>query len=136
MAFDYGTRRMGVAVGHPHIGRGRGIGIVPIRDGHPDFVKVKKMVENWRPEVFVLGMPAARSSSDNRLKKQILRFGDALSREFEVNVSYVDETLSTEESNFRISQFRKRPSRAKKISQRNQISAEIILESYFAQSAD
>ena len=133
MAFDFGTRRIGVAVGHPSIGRGQGIGIVQAKDGQPDFVALEKLVIEWRPEGFVLGMPGLNSQSDTSLKKKILKFGEALTHRFNIPVSYVDETLTTEESNFRMHQPGERIPKAKKTDERNKISAGIILETYFTQ---
>lgn len=133
MAFDFGTRRIGVAVGHPRIGRGQGVGIVQAKDGQPDFVAVEKLVSEWRPEGFVLGTPGLNSASATSLKKKILKFGETLTQRFNIPVSYVDETLSTEESIFRMHQPGERIPKTKKTEVRNKISAEIILETYFSQ---
>ncbi len=133
MAFDFGTRRIGVAVGHPSIGRGQGIGIVRAKDGQPDFVALEKLVSEWRPEGFVLGMPGLNSESTSDLKKKILQFGEVLTQMFNIPVSYVDETLSTEESIFRMHQPGEQIAKGKKTDERNKISAGIILETYFSQ---
>ena len=133
MAFDFGNRRIGVAVGHPSIGRGQGIGIVQAKDGQPDFVALEKLVSEWCPEGFVLGVPGLNSESATGLKKKIFQFGETLTQRFNIPVSYVDETLSTEESIFRMHQPGERVPKAKKTDERNKISAGIILETYFSQ---
>ncbi len=133
MAFDYGTRRIGVAVGHPHLGRGHGVGVVPVRNGQPNLPTLKKLIADWQPGAFVLGMPRTRDTSYSLLQREIVQFGNSLAREYGVSVSYVDETLSTEESNFRMRQTKRQLPKSKKTNARNKLSAEIILETYFAQ---
>ncbi len=133
MAFDYGTRRIGVAVGHSKIGRGRGIGVIQVRNGQPDLAEMRKLVEQWQPGNFVLGMPGMNAESDSALKKDILQFGELLTQQFELPVSYVDETLSTEESNFQMSQADERIPKSRKTDARNKFSARIILETYFSE---
>lgn len=133
LAFDFGTRRIGVAVGHASIGRGRGIHTVQVRQGEPDFDEISRLVQTWNPERFVVGLPNGNCPSGNSLNKQILKFGDQLTERFGLPVAYVDETLSTEESNFRISREGIRVRKHSKTDIRNKVSAEIILETYFSQ---
>ncbi len=131
IAFDYGTRRIGVAVGNSRIGHGRGIGVVQVRNGEPDLIKIKKLVNEWQPERFVLGLPGGFCASKGTLKKQILKFSKQLSQVFDLPVSYVDETLSTEESNYRMNRSDVPIRKSKKTDLRNEMSAKIILESFF-----
>jgi len=135
IAFDYGTRRIGVAVGNPKIGQGRGIGIVDVARGKADFLSIEKFVHQWQPERFVIGIPGDPDQSPSPLTKKIIRFGQQLTEKFDRPVSHVDETLSTEESNYRINQATQRIPKRAKVEQRNLRSAEIILESYFFQMA-
>ena len=132
LAFDFGTRRIGVAVGHPEIGRGRGIEVVQVQRGQPDFDQLNELVHAWNPQRFVVGLPGGDQTSSNSLRKQILGFGEQLTERFGLPVSYVDETLSTEESNHRINQDGKRVPKHRKTNLRNLVSAEIILETYFS----
>ena len=133
MAFDYGTRRIGVAIGHPRIGQGRGIGIVQVRNGEPDYPAIRQLVDEWRPKHLVLGLPGGNNQPKSPIRTQIFGFGKQLNEQFGLPVSYVDETLSTEESNFRMSQADQKIPKTRKTDERNKRAAGIILESYFSQ---
>lgn len=133
LAFDFGTRRIGVAVGHPDIGRGRGIQIVQVQRGQPDFNQVNQLVQTWKPERLVVGLPGGNYTRGGSLRNQILKFGEQLTERYGLPVSYVDETLSTEESNYRINQDNQSIRKHSKTDYRNKVSAEIILETYFSQ---
>ncbi len=135
MAFDYGTRRIGVAIGHPHIGRGRGIDVVQVRNGKADFDTIGKLVNTWQPAQAVIGVPGPQRAPNSPIRKQIVQFGSQFADRFKMPVYYVDETLSTEESNHRMHRDAKRIPRSKKTAMRNMESAAIILETYFSQTA-
>lgn len=135
IAFDYGTRRIGVAVGHSHIGQGRGIGIVQVRNGEPDYLEINKLIQQWQPVCLVVGMPGGSNDAMGSIKNQIHQFGKQLTERFALPVSYVNETLSTEEANHRMQVHGQNIPKNKKTAQRNKLSAEIILEGYFFQSS-
>ncbi len=133
IAFDYGTRRIGVAVGHSTIGQGRGIGIVQVRNGEPDYQEIENIVQQWHPVRFVVGMPDGRGAAADSIKKYIHQFAHQLTERFAMPVSYIDETLSTEEANYRMNLHDHPVRKSNKTNQRNKVSAGIILESYFLQ---
>ena len=132
LAFDYGQRRIGVAVGEATLSTARGIDVVRVAKGRPDSEKIKKIVQDWQPENFVVGIPLTKLKTDSTINKDIRRFGNWLESTFELPVHYVDERLSTEESNYRMHAQGVRLSPAKKTELRNKLSAQIILETYFS----
>lgn len=132
LAFDYGRRRIGVAVGESTLCTARGIDVVQVAKGKPDSEKIKKIVKDWQPDNFVVGIPVTKLQRESKINSEIHRFGNWLESTFEVPVHYVDERLSTEESNYRMRSLGIRLSPAKKTVLRNKLSAEIILETYFS----
>lgn len=131
VAFDYGTQRIGIAVGNPNIGTGQGIGVARVKDGRADFETIRKKIDEWQPAGLVVGMPGGKPAQSTSLKKQINRFAGQLQECFKLPVDIVDETLSSEESNHRMKNGERRIKNSKKTLVRNEISAAIILETYF-----
>ena len=132
IGFDYGTKRIGVAVGHQSLGSARGLGIVRVIDGTPDSQQVRNLVDEWQPGQFVVGIPVRSDGSTGPLNREIDRFGEWLNRTFDLPVSYVDERLSSEEASHRMKSRRTSSTAREKSELRNQIAAQIILETYFA----
>lgn len=131
LGFDYGTRRIGVAVGSPALKAARGLGIVRVFHGRPNERELEKFVDIWQPCRFVVGFPITSEQKTTPLHREILRFGKWLDRRFDLPVDFVNESYSTEESNFRMSDFKIK--RKKKTEIRNQLAAQIILETYFSE---
>ncbi len=129
LGFDYGTRRIGVAVGNPFLKAARGLGIVHVSDGRPNEREVEKFVDIWQPSRLIVGMPMTLETTP--LHREIRRFGKWLDRRFSLPVDFVNESYSTEESNFRMSEIKIK--RKKKTEIRNQLAAQIILETYFSE---
>ena len=132
LAFDYGQRRIGVAVGEATLCTARGIDVIRVAKRKPDSEKMKKNVRHWQPDYFVVGIPVTKPKRKSKINTEIHRFGNWLESTFEVPVHYVDERLSTEESNYRMRSLGIRLSPTKKTELRNKLSAEIILETYFS----
>ncbi len=133
LAFDYGTRRIGVAFGNRKSGSAQGIDIVAVRDGHPDQAKIDELVREWSPDCFVVGFPFADSGSDKRLHDEITQFKNLLDGRYALPVYLANERLSSEEASNRMRSIDKRLSDRKKTELRNKIAAEIILETFLSQ---
>lgn len=132
LAFDYGTQRIGVAAGNRQIGTAQGIDIVHVRNGTPDLEKIKGLVDTWKPDCFVVGVPFTDSDSNGNLSGEIRVFVRMLERVYALPVFETNERLSTEESSNRINALSRRVSNRKKTELRNMIAAEIILETFLA----
>ncbi|AGA32016.1 Putative Holliday junction resolvase [Thioalkalivibrio nitratireducens DSM 14787] len=94
MAFDYGRRRIGIAVGDGLTGRARGL--VTLATNHPGLQeRLRVLVAEWRPEAFVVGWPTRDDGQPTALGPAIRGFGEALGREFGLPVYWADERLSS-----------------------------------------
>ena len=132
LGFDYGTRRIGVAVGNPTLKAARGLGVVHVSQGRPNKQQIEEFVDIWQPSRFIVGIPITLDKNKTPLHREILRFSNWLDSRFNLPVEFVNESYSTEESNFRMSEFKIK--RKKKPEVRNQLAAEVILETYFSES--
>ncbi len=132
LAFDYGTRRIGVAAGNLPIGTAQGVDVVIVRDGTPDVEKINDLVDEWKPDCFVVGVPYTESKNDASLLDEIRGFVKLLERLYARPVYETNERLSSEESSNRINALSRRVSNQKKADLRNMIAAEIILETFLS----
>ena len=136
LAFDYGTKRIGVAAGNLNVGTAQGIDIVPVRNGKPDTAKIDELVAAWEPDCFVVGLPRTKTGDGTALSDEIKRFGRLLNQNYRIPVFETDERLSSEESSNRIESLNRRFGKKSKADLRNMIAAEIILETFLSSASD
>lgn len=99
LAFDFGTKRMGVASGQSLTALGSPLTPVSARDGIPDWPAVDALVGEWRPQVIVVGNPLNMDGSDSELGRLALKFARRLAARYPaVPVYRQDERLSTREA--------------------------------------
>ena len=65
LAFDFGTRRIGVASGQELLGTGQPLAMIPARDGIPDWQQVEKLLAEWQPDIVVVGLPLNMDDTEN-----------------------------------------------------------------------
>ncbi len=126
LAFDYGAKRTGVAVGQTLTKTANELNTLPMVDKLPEKSALKRVLNEWQPGIAVIGMPA---SSGKAFAKRIRAFQRLLSEEFQLESVLVDETLTTEQANFELHSTHTKMKR--KTDHRDQIAARLILETYF-----
>jgi len=95
LGFDYGERRIGVAVGQTVTHTASPLATLAARDGQPDWTAVKRLVDDWRPDVLVVGWPTTADGAPHALAEPIARFARRLEGRFGLKVEFVDERLSS-----------------------------------------
>lgn len=95
MAFDYGYKRIGVAVGQTVSRTATALTVVPALDGEPSWNEIAKLVDEWAPDLFVVGMPRLENHETNSLGDAIERFSRRLTGRYRRPVTYIDERLSS-----------------------------------------
>jgi len=95
LGFDYGERRIGVAVGQTVTRTASPLATLAARDGRPDWAAVKKLIDEWRPEVLIVGRPRTADGAPHAMDAAIERFARRLEGRFGLAVEFVDERLSS-----------------------------------------
>jgi putative Holliday junction resolvase len=95
LAFDYGERRIGVAVGQEVTATAEPLATVVVRNGQIDWDAIAALVETWQPALFVLGRPTTDDGAPHRLAAAIERFARRLEGRYRRPVSLIDERLSS-----------------------------------------
>lgn len=98
MAFDFGTRRIGVATGQQMLGAGQPQAMIPARDGIPDWEVIGQLLAEWQPDLVVVGLPLNMDDSENDMCARARKFGKRLHGRFHVPVEMVDERLTSFEA--------------------------------------
>ncbi|MFG6668092.1 Holliday junction resolvase RuvX [Halomonas sp. HNIBRBA4712] len=98
LAFDYGTRRIGVAVGNELLQSARELEALTARDGIPDWQRVEALLKEWQPDLLVVGLPLNMDDSESDMSKRARKFGNRLHGRFGKPVEMVDERGSTREA--------------------------------------
>lgn len=98
LAFDYGARRIGVAIGETLMRSARPLEVLQSRDGVPNWPSISRLVEQWSPDLFVVGLPVTDDGHEQPMAPAIRRFARRLHGRFGLRVSTIDERLSSHEA--------------------------------------
>ncbi|QTF07016.1 Holliday junction resolvase RuvX [Brenneria izadpanahii] len=130
LAFDFGTKSIGVAIGQEITRTARPLASFKAQDGIPDWQKVEKLLSEWQPSLVVVGLPLNMDGTEQPLTARARKFANRLHGRFGVQIALHDERLSTVEA--RAGLFERGGFRALDKGSVDAASAVIILESWFA----
>lgn len=102
LGFDFGLRRIGVAVGQTITQTASPEAIVNSRDGVPDWEHISRLFEQWQPVAIVVGLPMRLDGSEQPLTQPARKFGQRLSGRYHRPVFYMEEQLSSIEAENRM----------------------------------
>ena len=132
LAFDYGQRRIGVAVGQDVTGSASPIGVVANRDTGVDHEKIAALLAEWRPTQLVVGMPAHADGSPSDIQELVVGFIEEL-EPYGLPVETVDERYTSVEAERVLKDARKAGTRGRiSKEQVDSAAAVFIAERYLA----
>jgi len=130
LAFDFGHRRIGVAVGQTLTGSANALAVVPVAN-KPDWQAISVIVTEWKPVAIVVGLPLAADGGETEISKDARRFGRQLQGRYGIPVFYEDERLTSFSAQQRFVDARERGSmRRKEAALKDAMAAQIILENW------
>ena len=95
LAFDYGLRNIGVAIGQRLTGTATPLTGLAARDGIPNWAQVQTLLEEWRPQQLLVGLPLNMDASESELSRRARKFANRLHGRFGLTVNLMDERLSS-----------------------------------------
>lgn len=95
LAFDYGEKRIGVALGNTVSRSARALETIPNRSVDFRFAQISRLVGEWQPVGFVVGMPVHPDGEEQPMIKLAKRFGNQLLGRYGLPVTWVDERYSS-----------------------------------------
>lgn len=132
LGFDYGTQRIGVAFGQSLTGTAQPICVLRARDGIPDWAEIESLIAEWRPNLFVVGLPYNLDGSESDLMVRAVKFANRLNGRFNKPSYGMDERLSSVEA---AEQVLEENWGSKKRAAIDDIAAQIILQNWFSKLA-
>ena len=119
MGFDYGSQRIGVAVGQKITHTANPLQIVRCKNQKPDWQTIEKLIKTWQPQALIVGLPLHADGSDSHTSKAARRFSRQLQERCHLPVYLIEETLSSHAAAEQVD------------GELDAVSAQIILETWF-----
>jgi putative Holliday junction resolvase len=95
LGFDFGTRRIGVAVGEMMLGEARPLTTIAAEDNAHRFAAIASLIAEWQPVALIVGLPLALDGSEHDMTARCRRFANQLRGRFRLPVEFADERLSS-----------------------------------------
>lgn len=129
MGFDFGTKSIGIAIGQEVSGTASPLSAVPAKDGIPNWDSIKRVLDDWQPDLLVVGLPLNMDGTNQEVTFKAKKFAKRLHGMFGYTVEVHDERLTTTDAKARL--FDEGGYRNLEKGNVDSMSAQIILESYF-----
>ena len=97
LSFDFGLRRIGVAVGQDITGSASPLGVIANRPDGPDHQRLRELIRQWQPTRLVVGMPSHADGSPSDMQMSVNAFIEELSR-YDLPIETVDERYTSIEA--------------------------------------
>lgn len=95
LAFDFGEKRVGVAVGDLAVGIAHPLTTVAAEDNRARFAAIAALIKEWKPVELVVGIPSHPDGAEHELGRLARRFAQRLTGRFRLNTRLVDERLTS-----------------------------------------
>lgn len=131
MAFDFGTGRIGVAMGQTLTRTTTALAPLKARDGQPNWDLLTSLINEWQPDAFVVGLPVNMDGSASEMSQRATKFAKRLHGRFGRPFYLCDERLSSQEAKQHV-----RENQGEKNFGEfsvDGLAAQLILETFFAQ---
>ncbi len=115
LGFDFGRRRIGVAVGGSATGRATPLAVVRCRDDGPDWSAIEALVDEWKPDRLIVGLPYNDDGSESEMTRLARRFAGRLQARFRIPAELVDERMSSREAEDRLRRERASGARRRRV---------------------
>ena len=128
LAFDFGTERIGVAVGETQLGVAHPLATLGHRRGNGHFADIAALIAEWRPVLLLVGLPTHADGTPHAMTVRARRFAEQLRGRFALPVEFGDERFTTREAALAL-----RDATAggrNRDSVRDQVAAQILLQAY------
>jgi putative Holliday junction resolvase len=130
LGFDFGHKRIGVAVGQTLTGSANALAVVSV-SGKPDWQAISKILDEWKPVGLVVGLPLAADGGETSLSADARKFGRRLHGRYGLAVFYEDERLTSFSAEQQFIESRAQGgSRRKDAALKDAMAARIILQSW------
>jgi putative Holliday junction resolvase len=133
LAFDFGLRQIGVAVGNMQMQTSQALAIVNAKNGKPDWQAIEKLMKDWQPNLLVIGDPLNMDGSAGEMSDRANKFARRLHGRWGIAIEMADERLSSFEAKQDMRELGHRGDYKDKPI--DSYAAQLILQTWFRQAA-
>ena len=127
LGFDFGEKRIGIAVGQSLTGSVTPLKTLSAVNQKPDWAGISAILEEWQPDLLIVGLPLHMDGSEQDITQRAKRFGNQLHGRYNIPVEWVDERLSSHEAEQMLREQGKKRSDKSDI---DKLAAALILQSW------
>ncbi len=131
LGFDFGMKNIGVAVGQELTYTANPLTVIKAKDGIPNWDEIAALLQQWKPQLLIVGLPLNMDGSEQEMTAAARRFGNRLNARFKLPVDWQDERLTTFEALDQLGINSKMQSNTR--GDVDRISAQLILQSWLNQ---
>ena len=95
LAFDFGEKRIGVAVGNTITKTAEALKIIQEKNQDEKFKAIEALIQEWQPQLLVVGLPTHPDGAEHEMTLKAKRFGNQLHGRFQMEVVWVDERYTS-----------------------------------------
>jgi len=129
LAFDYGEKRIGVAVGETALRMAHPLATIDASGNEARFAAIAALIAEWRPAALVVGLPVHMDGTEHVMTERARKFARRLQSRFALAVELVDERLTTQDAALSLREAGVDARSARPI--RDRIAAQRILQDFF-----
>ncbi|MBK7900119.1 MAG: Holliday junction resolvase RuvX [Azonexus sp.] len=129
LAFDFGEKRIGVAVGETLLAQAHPLTVIATGDRERRWQAIAALVAEWQPVRLVVGLPTHVDGTAHAMTERCRRFGDSLRRRHALPVDFADERLSSLDAQSRLRETGRNARSAKGVL--DAVAAQLILQTWF-----
>jgi putative Holliday junction resolvase len=128
LGFDFGMKRIGVALGQTVTNKARPLTTLRAHEGVPSWDAIQQLIKSWQPHALVVGIPLNMDGTPQPITEAAKDFLDALQQRFHLPVYGIDERLSTKAAREHI--FNEGGYKALQDGQVDSVAAQLILQNW------
>ena len=125
LGFDFGKKQIGIATGQTVTHTSSALTIVKAKNGIPDWISLDKVIMDWEPDIFVVGLPLNMDLTEGDLSQESRKFALSLQNRFGRKAEMMDERLTSREA-----KEQRRTVKCKHSNKVDDLAAALILQSW------
>lgn len=135
LGFDYGLKRIGVAVGQELTGTANPLETLRVPDSGIDWDAIRRLIDEWQADALVVGVPLNMDGTEHEMTLAARRFARRLQGRYGLPVYEIDERLSSVEAAHALRRRGLRPTRGQRHGEIDQEAAQVILQTWLNEQA-
>lgn len=134
LGFDFGTKRIGVAIGQTVTKTARPLVTLKANQGVPQWDQLNKIIQTWQPDALIVGIPLNMDGSEQPITATAKQFAQTLQARYQLPVYEMDERLSTKDARERL--FAEGGYKALQHGQVDSVAAQLILQNWLTEQEE